>query len=89
MAIENVRSHVSGFVKQFKEHVNHNTVTFSVTGQKFILPKASTFANLVILARKSEVNVLLTFEKTQKVHPTVTGVVIKPSWAQIKTASEG
>lgn len=83
------RSHVSGFVKRFREVKNQRTVSFVVRKQAFVLPGDSTFAMAIRIANLRKWNVLVLFETTDKKHPRITGIIELPEWKQVKAASDG
>ncbi len=83
------RSHVSGFIKRFKEHVAQEVISFAVLDEKFVLPWSSTFAMVVRLSDMRRWNVLVLFETTSKKHPRITGIIELPEWKQVKAASDG
>lgn len=82
-------THVSGFVKGFKDNKEHGVVTFRVVKQKFVLPRTSTFAVEITAAQESNWNVLVLFNEDGTVHPKITGVITKPLWSQHSAASNG
>lgn len=83
------RSHVSGFIKRFKEHKEQKVVSFAILDEKFVLPWSSTFAMAVRLSDMRRWNILVMFETTDKAHPRITGIIPQPEWAQRKAAIDG
>lgn len=82
-------SHVSGFIKRFKNNLDQKVITFWVVHQKFILPEKSTFATAIRAAHVSQQNILILFDNSGGRYPRITGVISQPRWAQVRAASLG
>lgn len=82
-------THVSGFVKGWKDNKGHGVINFRVVKQKFVLPRASTFAVEITTAKESGWNVIVLFNEDGTVHPKITGVITKPLWRQRNAVTNG
>lgn len=81
------RSHVSGFVRGYKE-MRDGQLSFKVCGRKFLVSRNTIFAGHVQTVYRHHLPILIVFLE-DGYYPKIEGVVNCPLWCEVAAAERG